>query len=186
MFPSLGMNQFCRLCSEQCRLTFLQGPAPSRSGTGGSAGQETAMNASNVVQSPIRATTTSRVHAKRLAGTNSTRLLALGVEMMRSCTPTVATAAAPGPLRCSAKFPETAREELVVKRSSTSRARALATYTAGCWPQVTTNSSGRIPLHLLSGSELLTVKSLGERANGFTSCVHTQPRTTFMLLCSLL
>lgn len=129
------MNQFCRLCLEQCRLTFLQRPAPSRSGIGGSAGQETAMNASKVVQSPIRATTTSRVHAKKLAGTNSTRLLALGVEMMRPCTPTVATAVAPGPFRWSAKFPETAREELVVKRTSASRARALATYT-GCQPQV--------------------------------------------------
>lgn len=137
------MNQFCRLCSEQCRLTFLQGPGPSRSGTGGSVGQETAMNASKVVQSPIRVTTTSRVDAKKLAGTNLTRLLAVGVEMMRPCTPTVATAAAPGPFRCSAKFPETAREELVEKRTSASRVRALATY-SGCQPQVTTSTSGRI------------------------------------------
>lgn len=165
------MNPFCRLCSEECRLTFLQGPAPSRSGTGGSAGQETAMNASKVVQPPIRATTTRRVHAKKLAGTNSARLLARGVEMMRPCTPTVATAAAPGPFRCSAKFPETAREELTVKRTSASRARALATYTAGCRPQVTTSTSGRAPLLRLSGSE---------GADGFTSRVHTQPQITCM------
>lgn len=41
-------------------------------------------------------------------------------------------------------------------------------------------------LHRLTGSELLTVESLGERADGFKSCVHAQPRIAFMLLFSLM